>query len=218
MLSANPQRVELSGGATTNFNIIEGDLFAFQGEYAWFEIGTIVDASFFDLTASYVGTKAFDTFLPFKVVRDFTQTYEFPELAPGDIDIRNVYTLSMRKIDAAIRRNILAEFSFQGVITAGAKPFKWFPPIEGTATAVVSKVAISLGTTPAGASMIVDVNKNGATIFQDPSHRPVIAAGGIFGLSTYSGAVLSPSDYLTVDVDQVGSVTPGSDLVVQVRF
>src|SRR5688572_13816159 len=99
--SGNQQLVELSGdGVTTNFNIIVGDLFKFQGENAWFQIASIVSSTTFLLTANYTGLKGFDTFLPYLVCRDFTPRLGLPELAPGDIDIRDVYTLAMRMLDA----------------------------------------------------------------------------------------------------------------------
>jgi hypothetical protein len=221
VLSGNPQRVELASGATTNFNIIVGDLFKFQGENAWFQIANIISASEFDLTANYTGTKAFDTFLPYLVVRDFTPRFEFPELAPGDIDIRDVYTLAMRMIDAAIGGSaggILAEFSFVGNITVGAKPFRWYPPIPSGRTAIVQQAALMIGTAPTGQPLVVDVNKNGLSVFSGVAAQPQLAVGQNFGISGLSGIALSPTDFLTIDVDQVGSGVPGADLVVQVRF
>ncbi len=73
------------------------------------------------------------------------------------------------------------------------------------------------GSGPSGSAIIVDVNKNGASIF---STRPQINSGAIAG---GSGAVFSSDsvvagDILTVDVDQVGSSTPGADLTIGLVF
>ena len=84
----------------------------------------------------------------------------------------------------------------------------------------ITSVRASVGSAPAGAAVIVDVKKNGVTVFTTQANRPQIAAG-----ANTSGKVtaidvtrLAAGDFLTVDVAQVGSATPGSDLVVQVSL
>lgn len=84
----------------------------------------------------------------------------------------------------------------------------------------LASVRASVGTAPTGAAIIVDVSKNGTTVFTTQANRPTIPAG-----STTSGLVtnmdvtaLAAGDYLTVDVDQVGSTVAGADLVVQLRL
>lgn len=83
-------------------------------------------------------------------------------------------------------------------------------------TLTISKVRASVGTAPTGASLIVDVNKNGTTIFTTQSARPTIAAAGVTATGIPAVTTLADGDYLTVDCDQVGSGTPGADLTVQV--
>jgi hypothetical protein len=66
----------------------------------------------------------------------------------------------------------------------------------------------------------VDVNKNGTTIFTTQANRPTVVAAAN---ATAADAVpdvtaIASGDYLTVDRDQVGSATPGSDLTVFVRY
>lgn len=77
----------------------------------------------------------------------------------------------------------------------------------------------SVGTAPTGASVIVDVKKNGTTIYSTQSARPTIA------VSTNSAVGNSPAittfasgDYITVDVAQIGSTVAGADLVVLLRL
>lgn len=82
----------------------------------------------------------------------------------------------------------------------------------------VETVRAAVNTAPTGAALIVDVNKNGTTIYTDQSKRPAIAAG----TNTATGndpaiTTLAPGDYLTIDVDQVGSTAAGADLTVTVR-
>jgi hypothetical protein len=78
---------------------------------------------------------------------------------------------------------------------------------------------VSVGTAPTGASLIVDINKNGTTLFTTQSARPTITASS-FLASTTAPAIttFAAGDYITVDVDQIGSTVAGSDLVVVLRM
>jgi hypothetical protein len=85
--------------------------------------------------------------------------------------------------------------------------------------AVIESVAATVGTAPTGASLIVDVNKNGTTIFTTQANRPTVAISG----NASSDAVpdvtaVAAGDYITVDVDQIGSTVAGSDLCVILRY
>lgn len=106
-----------------------------------------------------------------------------------------------------------AVFALKGIVSAIVGQNRWYATKARTITAVLA----SVGTAPTGASLIVDVKKNGTTIFTTASNRPTIVAGGF---SAYAAGIDVPAmalnDYLTVDVDQVGSTTQGSDLTVQI--
>lgn len=85
----------------------------------------------------------------------------------------------------------------------------------------VVSVRAAVGVAPTGASVLIDVNKNGATIYSTQSHRPTIAASGFTGLGGASGigaTYTAATDYLTIDVDQIGSTLPGESLTVTVRM
>lgn len=91
-------------------------------------------------------------------------------------------------------------------------------PIKGGTFTIVS-VAARLAAAPTGSSVIVDVNKNGASIYGNQSFRPTIADGGYdAAVGTHSVSQLVDGDYVTVDIDQVGSTSPGSHLVVVIRL
>jgi hypothetical protein len=81
-------------------------------------------------------------------------------------------------------------------------------------------VDATVSTAPTGSSLIVDVNKNGTTIFTTQANRCAVAAGSNANVSTAIPDVtaFSARDYLTVDIDQVGSTVAGADLVVQVTY
>jgi hypothetical protein len=73
-------------------------------------------------------------------------------------------------------------------------------------------------TAPTGANLIVDVNKNGTTIFTTQANRPEITAGSKTATSGAPDVTsLSKNDAITIDVDQVGSTIAGADLSVMVR-
>jgi hypothetical protein len=85
-------------------------------------------------------------------------------------------------------------------------------------TLTIASVRASVGTAPTGASIIVDVNKNGTTIFGTQSARPTIAASGFTNKTTgHTVTTIADGDYFTVDVDQVGSSVAGANLTVQIE-
>lgn len=72
-------------------------------------------------------------------------------------------------------------------------------------------------TAPVGATLIIDVNKNGVTVFTTQANRPTVADGAKASTTTPPDVTaVAAGDRLTVDVDQVGSGTPGSDLYVAI--
>ena len=91
------------------------------------------------------------------------------------------------------------------------------PSIIVPTSLTIIKVKTYVKTAPTGATLIVDVNKGGTTIFTTQGNRPTIA---ISGNSDDSGTPdvtsLSEDDVLTVDVDQIGSSVAGADLTIEV--
>lgn len=104
-------------------------------------------------------------------------------------------------------------------VVAGKGRFK-FP----TASTVLG-VSATVDTAPVGAAILVDVNKiptgsnTATTIYTTQGNRPSIADGGREATETTPDVTaFAAGDMMTVDVDQVGSTTPGSDLTVTVRY
>jgi len=77
----------------------------------------------------------------------------------------------------------------------------------------LASVNIRVGTAPVGNDIKLDINKNGASVF---SVRPQIDDGATTGGTTavFGNSALSTGDILSFDIDQVGSTTPGADLVI----
>lgn len=98
-------------------------------------------------------------------------------------------------------------------VTAGTGTYEI--PIHGGSYQIIS-VSARLGT--AGSTQtIVDVNKNGTTIFGTQANRPTFAASGkLATVGAFSVSTLTTGDYLTCDVDTAG--TGALKLVVDIRY
>lgn len=109
------------------------------------------------------------------------------------------------------------DFSLAGTLTVGAGVLRL--PI--LAACRCSLVRAAVATAPTGAAVIVDVNKNGTTIFTTQGNRPTIAAASTMSAAATPDAAASTfaaGDYITVDVDQVGSTVAGANLVVALEL
>jgi hypothetical protein len=105
-------------------------------------------------------------------------------------------------------------FAVVGTLTTGTDKA---PTIVAPCTLTIVKVKAVVKTAPTGAALIVDVNKNGTTIFTTQENRPQIAAGATSGDSgTPDVTSLVEGDKLTVDIDAIGSSVAGADLTVEV--
>lgn len=81
----------------------------------------------------------------------------------------------------------------------------------------IRNVRASVNTAPTGAAVRVDVNKNGVTIFTTQANRPSIAVStNTVKVTNMDITTLADGDYLTVDVDVIGSSVAGADLAVTV--
>ncbi len=84
----------------------------------------------------------------------------------------------------------------------------------------IMDVFIRSATAVTGSNLEVDVNKNGITIFTTQTKRPIIPAGNDKDTSDTPDIVsfTADTDYLTIDIDAIGSSAAGSDLVIQIKF
>lgn len=85
-------------------------------------------------------------------------------------------------------------------------------PLKGNILSVIATV----GTPPAGSAIVVEVLKNGQPVFVT-APRPTIPVGAMVSAEAIPDVTaVVVGDYLTVNVVQVGSATPGADLCVVV--
>lgn len=107
------------------------------------------------------------------------------------------------------------------------RAFSWY--ISGTLTTgtnygaryivpqamTIVKCWLIVRTACTGAAILIDINKNGTTIWSTQGNRATIAATGTTGnTTTFDVTALVAGDYLDLDIDQVGSTVAGVDLTV----
>ena len=157
-------------------------------------------------------------------------------VAEADVEITSLNSVTLRfstpPAAGAIRVVVLSAATYAGTFTERRAKNVWAFGREGTLIATTGKsefpvpfagtlidVRARVGTAPTGASVIVDVNKNGSTVFTTQANRPTIAAGAkASGAAVPDVTTFAEDDFMTVDIDQIGSGTPGSDLLVVLHF
>lgn len=98
---------------------------------------------------------------------------------------------------------------FTGTSKAGRYDVQW----AGTLT----KATAYVDTAPTDATIIVDINLNGTTLWA--SGKLIIADAANSGnKTTFDSTAVAVGDYFTMDIDQVGSTEAGDDLTVQLVF
>lgn len=143
-------------------------------------------------------------------------------LSPG---ITVVPTIAGNDLVLTLVANKEIAFSMPGTLAtatgAGAYPLTY----PATVTGVILRAgAAPTGTTSTpitGAALVCDVNKNGTTLFTTQGNRPEIQSGNLLSTLAIPDAAVAglvAGDYLSVDVDFVGSTVPGSDLTVIVQL
>lgn len=115
--------------------------------------------------------------------------------------------------DVPITAPQVQTFSLLGVIAVTTSASRFVAPRSGT----IKGVRVACGVAPTGAAVIVDLNKNGNTAYTTQANRPTCPDGSNQGSETVPDVTsLADGDYLTVDIDQVGSTVAGEDISVMV--
>lgn len=92
------------------------------------------------------------------------------------------------------------------------------PILIATRALTIVKAYANVKTAPTDAAIIVDINKNGTTIWSTQANRLQVAAGATSGTETdFDVTTLAEGDILTMDIDQVGSTVAGADLTVTLK-
>lgn len=106
-------------------------------------------------------------------------------------------------------------FFLAGTVAAGAKKAGAIVGKAGT----ITDVRAYADTAPVGAAMVLDVHKNGVTVFTSQAARPTIADGANASSTTAPAVTaVAAGDRLTIDADQVGSGTAGADVYISITM
>lgn len=112
----------------------------------------------------------------------------------------------------AIGKNRAFAFYVSGTLVAGTNNG---PRYIVPQTMTIVKVWLIARTGPTGQAILIDINKNGTTIWTSQGNRGTIAAGATAGnTTTFDVTALVAGDYLDFDIDQVGSSVAGVDITV----
>ena len=115
-------------------------------------------------------------------------------------------------VSAAIRPTFTA--TIVGTLTTGTDKT---PSLIVPRALTIEKVYAYVKTPPTGASIILDINVNGTTIWTTQGNRTTIIAAANLGTSSnFDTASLTENDVITVDVDQVGT-GGGVDLTIEIK-
>jgi len=107
-------------------------------------------------------------------------------------------------------------YAIPGIFAVGSGTLR----IPITKAQTIKSVRVMAAVAPTGTDAIFDVNRNGTSIYTTQANRPTIPA-----TANDSGAGIAPDittlaagDYLTIDLDQIGNILPGTDgtIVIEV--
>lgn len=117
-------------------------------------------------------------------------------------------------VTAAVLEPIVTLGTMEGDAQVAASPFKIYNRWGMSRT--ITEVYLSVSNAPVGAKLIVDVKVDGTSIFL--ATLAEIADGATTGVTTtFYLPTWASGSYLTWEVTQIGSSTPGANLVVHIK-
>ena len=106
-------------------------------------------------------------------------------------------------------------FAQEGTLVAGTGVSRFRFPFAAS----LAGVSAAVGTAPTGSSILLNVRKNGTTLFSGAERPEILAAANATTAEMVpASAAIVVGDYLTVDIDQIGTTAAGSDLTVFIRY
>lgn len=140
---------------------------------------------------------------------------DFPSTATP-IDAESLRHME-RQYEEAINDQVpaLHTFSHAGDLTVKTGTHRLYNDTDQSLSIAMVRASVSVPST--GAGIVVDVHKNGTTIFTNQANRPTIPAAQYTITAVPAVTEWAPGEFLTVDVDQVGSTVAGTDLTVTLK-
>lgn len=110
------------------------------------------------------------------------------------------------------------DFTRAGTLKVSHGLLRWYND-TGRALTLIG-VRMSVGVPSSGADVVIDINRNGTSVFSSSADRPRTKAGANTSLvqAPRANSAINPRDFVTVDIDQVGTTRIGSDLMVTLSF
>lgn len=116
--------------------------------------------------------------------------------------------VSAAALDAVSSADSYLQLSQSGTLSVTTGTKRWYAPADLT----ISNTTARVGTAPLGSPVEVSLNVNGA------SNNIVSISTNTTTASNTTSISVSEGDYLTVDVLQIGSSTPGADLGLNITY
>lgn len=100
-------------------------------------------------------------------------------------------------------------FYIDGVLAVETNAMSIIAPCALT----ITEIGLAVDVAPTGAGLIIDVNKNGTTMYTTQANRPTVAADGTSATATDPDVTsIAKGDKISIDIDQVGSTVAGENL------
>lgn len=164
---------------------------------------------FLDETVDLVETITGDDELYIELLSDSVTLIEV-----SDTEYFEIYDGSFGLPTAIPAENL--PFTYSGPLQAGIGLTTY--PIKGGTFTILS-IAARVSGAPTGSSVIIDINKNGSSIYGNQSYRPTVLDGTYEAVvGTHNVSQVVDGDYLSLDIDQVGSAIAGAYLTVVIRL
>lgn len=144
------------------------------------------------------------------------------QVQPRQINLDGLSGSGLKRVGAVESQTLCTNLTrvaklppFEGGLRLDIGTIRFYNDLDRDLT--ITSVNIYVDTPPSGSSIAVDINKGGSTIFTDPTYRPMILSGSYSGSTTTIGtSTWYRGEYLTMDIDTVGSTNSGRSLVTSV--
>ena len=113
---------------------------------------------------------------------------------------------------------VSADFTFGEAAPGTIGGHRWYNRTGRTLTILGVQPSATVAPQGGATGLRCDVNRNDTTIFGTQSARPTVPVGQTAGAfaAGHTVTTLPDGDYLTVDIDDAGTTTPGANIGVQV--
>lgn len=82
---------------------------------------------------------------------------------------------------------------------------------------IINEIRLMVDIAPTGTALIIDINKNGTTLYTTQANRPTIAVGETSIIATLPDTLsLTVGDKISIDIDQIGTTLAGENLSIAI--